>query len=54
MFRFSFLRITMVCFQNGPFYAALQNTNYYKSIHTLTVFNTQSQHFYSNDFQMGF
>lgn len=44
----------MVCFQNGPFYAELQNTDYYKSIYTLKVFNTQSQHFYSNDFQTGF
>lgn len=54
MAQFSFLRITMVCFQNGPFYAELQNKDYYKSINPFKVFNTQSQHFSSNYFQMGF
>ena len=43
----------MVCFQNGSFYAGLQNTDYYKSICIWKVFNTQSQYFYINDFQMG-
>lgn len=44
----------MVCFQNGPFHAELQNTVFYKSIQFLEAFNTQSQHFYSNDFQTEF
>lgn len=43
----------MVCFQNGPFYAEMQNTDYYKST-SFEVFNTQSLHFSSNYFQMGF
>lgn len=30
MFQFLFIRITVVCFQNGPFYTELQNiTDYY-------------------------
>lgn len=53
MAQFLFLRITMVCFQNGPFYAELQNKDYYKSINPFKVFNTQSTTFFQQLFPNG-
>lgn len=43
----------MVCFQNGPFYAELQNKDYYKSINPFKVFNTQSTTFFQQLFPNG-